>query len=214
MVAKLSTKWLFCINFAGVRPTYLRKLHARYGPVVRIAPNELSFASAAAAHDIYVGATFPLDSAPCPASTTRTPTTTTTAATAVTGTTAPLSTAAATHAMHEKKMTRTFPKSPLYAAVGRPALFNMRDEAEHRERLKRIGHCYAPSLLRDAEALMRGEIALLLAALDDRGGGAGLNVLHWFRMMAFDIIGEAAVITTHAEKASTFFHPNPPTPPP
>ncbi len=156
MIAKLSTKWLICINFAGVRATYLRKLHARYGPVVRIAPNELSFASAAAAHDIYVGAAISLDSAP------------------------------------EKKVTKTFPKSPLYAAVGRLALFNMQDEAEHRERLKRIAHCYAPSLLRDAEALMRGEIALLLAALDDHGGGEGLNVLHWFRMMAFDIIGGAS----------------------
>ncbi len=55
LLAKLSDAWLIAVTFSGRRAYIIHALHQRYGPVVRIAPNELSFASAAAAHDIYVG---------------------------------------------------------------------------------------------------------------------------------------------------------------
>ncbi len=35
------------------RTRYIHKLHLQYGPVVRIAPNEVAFASAAAVKEIY-----------------------------------------------------------------------------------------------------------------------------------------------------------------
>ncbi len=55
LLAKLSDAWLITITFSGRRAFIIHALHQRYGPVVRIAPNELCFSSAAAAHDIYLG---------------------------------------------------------------------------------------------------------------------------------------------------------------
>ncbi len=55
LLAKLSNAWLYAITFSGQRAFIIHSLHQRYGPVIRVAPNELSFASAAAAHDIYIG---------------------------------------------------------------------------------------------------------------------------------------------------------------
>ncbi len=55
LLARLSNAWLIAVTFSGRRAFIIHSLHQRYGPVVRIAPNELCFASAAAAHDIYIG---------------------------------------------------------------------------------------------------------------------------------------------------------------
>ncbi len=40
-------------EFAGSRRLWIHDLHLRYGPVVRVAPNEVSFASREAAKEIY-----------------------------------------------------------------------------------------------------------------------------------------------------------------
>ena len=40
-------------EFRAERTRYVHQLHLRYGPVVRIAPNEVAFASAAAVKEIY-----------------------------------------------------------------------------------------------------------------------------------------------------------------
>jgi hypothetical protein len=53
--AKLTTQWLLFIDLAGNRSTYIHKLHQMYGPIVRIGPNEVSFASIDAINDIYLG---------------------------------------------------------------------------------------------------------------------------------------------------------------
>jgi hypothetical protein len=53
--AKLSQAWLLAITFTGRRAIIIDALHKRYGPIVRISPSELSFSSAAAVRDIYIG---------------------------------------------------------------------------------------------------------------------------------------------------------------
>ncbi len=53
--AKLTSQWLLFIDLAGNRTTYIHKLHQKYGPIVRIGPNEVSFASVDAIRDIYLG---------------------------------------------------------------------------------------------------------------------------------------------------------------
>jgi hypothetical protein len=53
--AKLTSAWLTAIECTGQRAFFIRALHQRYGPVMRIGPAELSFASAATARNIYVG---------------------------------------------------------------------------------------------------------------------------------------------------------------
>jgi hypothetical protein len=55
LLAKLSPAYLFVIELAGQRAFWVHSQHQHYGPVVRIAPNELSFATVDAAKDIYLG---------------------------------------------------------------------------------------------------------------------------------------------------------------
>ena len=40
-------------EFAGARRVYVHRLHQRYGPVVRLAPNEVSFSGFEAVKEIY-----------------------------------------------------------------------------------------------------------------------------------------------------------------
>lgn len=53
LYARLTSLILKYHEFTAARTTYIHSLHLRYGPVVRIAPNEVAFASAAAAKEIY-----------------------------------------------------------------------------------------------------------------------------------------------------------------
>lgn len=51
--AKFTSVVLKWHEFQARRTTYVHALHLRYGPAVRIAPNEVAFASAAAVKEIY-----------------------------------------------------------------------------------------------------------------------------------------------------------------
>jgi hypothetical protein len=53
--AKLSPAWLIAVIFTGRSAEIIGALLERYGPVMRVGPNMLSFATAAAARDIYLG---------------------------------------------------------------------------------------------------------------------------------------------------------------
>ncbi|EON67623.1 hypothetical protein W97_06766 [Coniosporium apollinis CBS 100218] len=53
LIAKLTGNWLLFIELAGKRTTTVHALHKRYGPVVCIAPNELSFNTIDAVETIY-----------------------------------------------------------------------------------------------------------------------------------------------------------------
>jgi secreted PhoX family phosphatase len=50
----MTPAYLSIVERAGQRAFWVHSLHKQYGPVVRIAPNELSFATAHAAWDIYL----------------------------------------------------------------------------------------------------------------------------------------------------------------
>ena len=52
-IAALTDQYLIIHDVAGLRSHLIHKLHKKYGPVVRIAPNELSFSSKSAIKDLY-----------------------------------------------------------------------------------------------------------------------------------------------------------------
>ncbi|RFU24149.1 hypothetical protein B7463_g12191, partial [Scytalidium lignicola] len=54
-LAKWTNLWLILLDNSGKRSETLHKLHKEYGPVIRIGPNQLSFSSRQAMHDIYSG---------------------------------------------------------------------------------------------------------------------------------------------------------------
>jgi hypothetical protein len=83
--------------------------------------------------------------------------------------------------------TRTFPKGPIYDFY-RPTLFGLTDEAEHRARFKRVGHCFAPALLPDLETVMRTEISRLLRLLEEQHG-ANCDIHRLSRYYTLDVSG-------------------------
>ena len=58
LIARLTSKWILFVDLSGYRARTVHALHKKYGPVVRLSPNELSFAGKDAAKSIYgMGAT-------------------------------------------------------------------------------------------------------------------------------------------------------------
>lgn len=51
--AAASPLWIAYHHVRGDHPHHVRDMHNRYGPVVRLAPDELSYTDARAFHDIY-----------------------------------------------------------------------------------------------------------------------------------------------------------------
>ncbi|KAH7132728.1 cytochrome P450 [Dactylonectria macrodidyma] len=56
-LARISRIWTRRANFQGLRYMKIHQAHAKYGPVVRIGPNELSFANPSAIREIYMAGT-------------------------------------------------------------------------------------------------------------------------------------------------------------
>ncbi|KAK3625225.1 hypothetical protein LTR56_012019 [Elasticomyces elasticus] len=52
-LASITDKWLLYYDLAGLRTLKIHELHRRYGPVVRIGPNELSFSDVSVVNQIY-----------------------------------------------------------------------------------------------------------------------------------------------------------------
>ena len=52
-IARLSTKWLTLVDLTGYRGRTVDALHQKYGPIVRLAPNEVSFSCKEAIRSIY-----------------------------------------------------------------------------------------------------------------------------------------------------------------
>ena len=52
-VSKFTSLWLKWKEMSALRTVYIHSLHEEYGPVVRVAPNEVSFTSWAAVKEIY-----------------------------------------------------------------------------------------------------------------------------------------------------------------
>ena len=57
-LAKISKAWSRYGNLQGRKSHRIHAAHLKYGPVIRVAPNELSFSSPAAVRDIYTNDAF------------------------------------------------------------------------------------------------------------------------------------------------------------
>lgn len=53
-IARLTPIWYWYLTWKGIECTVITALHKKYGPVVRIAPNEIDISDGAAANPIYV----------------------------------------------------------------------------------------------------------------------------------------------------------------
>lgn len=52
-LARITSKWLVFVDLAGNRTSTIHRLHGKYGPSVRIGPNEVSFANGEMVKELY-----------------------------------------------------------------------------------------------------------------------------------------------------------------
>ena len=130
-------------------------LHEKYGPVVRTAPNELSFSSAASWKDIY----------------------------------------------GFRQGHQAFVKSPFYdggtfADVAH-FIVSERDPVTHGEMRKHLSHAFSERSLKDQEDLVSEMVDEFIKRLGmNASGETGADIVFWFNLTTFDIIGSLAFGTS------------------
>ncbi|KAL6245652.1 hypothetical protein RBB50_007651 [Rhinocladiella similis] len=84
-----------------------------------------------------------------------------------------------------------FVKAPVYTSMSMPPLgiFSMRDKALHSQRRRLLSHAFSQSNLQDCEPLIHEQIQKLLKTLQ-QCLNQPIDMLNWFRLAAFDVVGE------------------------
>jgi cytochrome P450 len=136
---------------SGRHPYKAHELHEKYGPVVRTAPNELSFSSTQSWKDIY----------------------------------------------GFRQGHRTFVKSPFYDggsfADQAHSIVSERDPVEHGRMRKYLSHAFSDRSLKEQEILVSEIVDLFIEQVGKKGSGPeGTEMVMWFNLTTFDIIGNLA----------------------
>ncbi|KAF9776194.1 hypothetical protein IL306_005668 [Fusarium sp. DS 682] len=150
---------------SGRQPYHILALHEKYGPAVRVAPNEISFSSPSSWDDIY----------------------------------------------GFRPGHKTFKKSPFYSggsfADRAHSIVSERDPTEHGTMRKYLSHAFSDHSLTKQEHLVAENVDLLISQLGALGSGdEGLNIVKWFNLTTFDIIGSLAFGESFGGLKSQEFH--------
>lgn len=83
-----------------------------------------------------------------------------------------------------------FMKAPVYEVFVVPpvGIFSMRDKAAHSQRRRLLSHAFSQSNLLDTEPIIKQIISKLVVHVQV-GLGKPVDMLLWFRLTAFDIVG-------------------------
>lgn len=84
----------------------------------------------------------------------------------------------------------TFVKAPIYESMTMEphGIFGLRDRVAHGQRRKLLSHAFSQSNLQECEPLIQRQLDKLLAAVQQSAGNP-IDVLRWFRLAAFDVVG-------------------------
>lgn len=143
---------LYSWNFMRGRQPYRQlELHEKYGSIVRVAPNEVSFSSARSWLEIY----------------------------------------------GPRKGIGTFIKSEFYDggnfAAEALSIVSERDPKKHAEMRKYLASAFSDRSLKAQEPLIAHSVDLFVEKLGEAGqGNRGTNMVMWYNLMTFDIIGSLA----------------------
>lgn len=153
---------------SGRQPYKVLELHEKYGPVVRTAPNELSFSSAQSWQDIY----------------------------------------------GFRQGHKTFIKSPFYDggsfADQAHSIVSERDPGEHGKMRKYLSHAFSDRSLKEQEILVSEVVDEFIQKLGTEGTGPeGTDMVMWFNLTTFDIIGSLAFGESFEGVKSGMHHPTP-----
>ncbi|ORY66218.1 benzoate 4-monooxygenase cytochrome P450 [Pseudomassariella vexata] len=142
----------YCKRFLGGRQPYdMLKLHERYGPVVRVGPNELAFNTANSWKDIY----------------------------------------------EKRKGHKPFIKSDFYDggnfADEAHSIVSERDPDKHAYMRKYLRGAFSDRSLREQEYIIREHIDQFIERISEAGcSPGGIDIVMWFNLATFDIIGSLA----------------------
>ncbi|KAA8909875.1 benzoate 4-monooxygenase cytochrome P450 [Sphaerosporella brunnea] len=144
------SNFTYCRRFLGGRQPYkVLELHEKYGPVVRTAPNELSFSSSQSWRDIY----------------------------------------------GQRKGHQPFIKSPFYDggnfAAEAHSIVSVRDPDEHNKMRKYLSNAFSDRSLKEQEDLITEVVDLFIEKIGQKGK-EGINMVTYFNLTTFDIIGSLA----------------------
>ncbi|KAF3798974.1 Cytochrome P450 monooxygenase aclL [Colletotrichum gloeosporioides] len=160
-------KFSHCRRFLGGRQPYeMLKLHQKYGPVVRVAPNELSFNTAQSWKDIY----------------------------------------------DKRKGHSPFIKSEFYDggnfAAEAHSIVSVRDPDEHAQMRRYLRDAFSDRSLREQEHLISQVIDHFIDRIGEEGGKpGGIDIVMWFNLTTFDIIGSLAFGQSFGGVSSGEEHP-------
>ncbi len=141
LLAKITAQWLILVEMAGNRTTTIHRLHQKYGPSVRIGPNEISYSNTEMVKELYGQQT----------------------------------------QFIKARFYETFVVHPV-------GIFSMREKTAHSQRRRLLSHAFSQSNLLDTEPIIKQIISKLVGHI--RGSeGQSADLLLWFRLTAFDIVG-------------------------
>ncbi|CAN9258711.1 unnamed protein product [Alternaria alternata] len=135
----------------GRQPYEIHKLHQKHGPVVRVAPNELSFNTYKSWKDIY-----------------------------------------AKRVGHKSFIKSDFYDGGNFAAEAH-SIVSERDPHKHDEMRSYLRDVFSDQYLRDQESLISHNIDHFITRIGEKGSSIdGVDIVMWFNLATFDIIGSLA----------------------
>lgn len=90
-----------------------------------------------------------------------------------------------------------FIKAPIYESMTQQpmGIFGLRDRAAHGQRRKLLSHAFSQSNLQECEPLIQQKLDKLIATME-KNAGLPLDMLKWFRLTAFDVVGASDSISS------------------
>lgn len=77
---------------------------------------------------------------------------------------------------------------------GAESIFNAEKDADH-SRMKRVlAHAFSEKALREQEPLIQGYVNLLMISLREVAVTGPLNIVSWYELVAFDIVGTCKIM--------------------
>ncbi|KIX06969.1 uncharacterized protein Z518_04945 [Rhinocladiella mackenziei CBS 650.93] len=85
----------------------------------------------------------------------------------------------------------SFMKAPVYTSLTMPpnGVFSMRDKTAHSQRRRLLSHAFSQSNLQECEPLIQNQIQKLAGVMQNHADRP-IDMLNWFRLTAFDVVGE------------------------
>ncbi|KAF7333641.1 hypothetical protein MSAN_02407100 [Mycena sanguinolenta] len=173
MACKISKIWLTFVGSRGKLHLYVKELHEKHGPVIRIGPNELSITDVSLLPSILGSSGMPKGPRMMPFTM--------------------LDSSDSFSEVWDGRIiiSRTDRKKATVKNAARGALINARDLKVHAESRKTWNRAFIPAAIKGYEPMLIRRVAQLVEALDARTG-TSVDLSQWLSFFSFDFMGDIA----------------------